>query len=55
MAVLVLIFDPPIPGDESGFHRLGPELSGSSASRSDYPDRDRAVRGGFRLRLLRSR
>jgi hypothetical protein len=54
MAVLVPIFDPPIPGDESGFHRLGPEPPGSSACRGGYPDRDRAIRRGFRLRLLRS-
>jgi len=37
-----------------GFHRLRPEPPRSPASSSDYPDRDRAVRGGFRLRLLRS-
>src|SRR6266567_1205446 len=51
-AVLVLIFDPSIPGDEFGFHRLGPEPPGSSASSSDYPRRYRTIRRGFRLRLL---
>jgi hypothetical protein len=36
MAVPALIVDPSLPSDESGFHRLGPEPSRSSASRSDY-------------------
>src|SRR5215470_7424629 len=53
VALLGLIFDPPISGDEFGSSSSGSRRSGSSASRGDYLDPDRAIRRGFRHRLLR--